>query len=228
MPSQNTLYLKLTGRTNCNSHEAHRQSHSQSKNLLMIHTGGNYIQVLARCYCEWKVSCYYKWVCVGEPMVAYIVVCIMILCSGAILEGNCFPFRLSDWGFFFFFFFHFPSQYRFSYLKIITWTTWQACPKRRAARIHHHFLAFCVHRVTFPTIWPTLSQLPSSTPIDCACVQPISKLVRKKSKSDTLLIARHVGEVFKILPKYMHLLLWNMLTYMYRTAFQHPAGADDP
>ena len=130
--------------------------------------------------------------------------------------------------FFFFFFFHFPSQYRFSYLKIITWTTWQACPKRRAARIHHHFPAFCVHRVTFPTIWPTLSQLPSSTPIDCACVQPISKLVRKKSKSDTLLIARHVGEVFKILPKYMHLLLWNMLTYMYRTAFQHPAGTDDP
>ena len=107
MPSQNTLYLKLTGRTNCNSHEAHRQSHSQSKNLLMIHTGGNYIQVLARCYCEWKVSCYYKWVCVGEPMVAYIVVCIMILCSGAILEGNCFPFRLSDWGLFFFFFFSF-------------------------------------------------------------------------------------------------------------------------
>ncbi len=42
-------------------------------------------------------------VCVRSLMVAWLVVCIMCVCSGAILEGNCFPFRFSEGGYFFFF-----------------------------------------------------------------------------------------------------------------------------
>lgn len=152
------------------------------KNLLMIHTGGNYIQVLTGRHCEWGVLCYYKWVCVGDPMVACIVVCIMILYAGAILEGNCFPFIFQTEGFFFFFwiFFHFPSQYRLSYLKITTWTTHLTSRKRPAARILLHFQAFYVHKVTFSHhLAPSFSTPISYTYWLCMCTIQI-QTSRKK------------------------------------------------
>lgn len=137
-------------------------------------------------------------------------------------------FRRRAFFYFFFSFFHFPSQYRFSYLKIITWTTCQTSPKRPAARTLLHFQAFCVHKVTFSHhLAPSFSTPISYTYWLCMCTIQI-QTSRKKVQIWHTIDSPLVEEVFKILPKYMHLLMWNMLTYMYRTTFQHPAGAHNP